>query len=439
MPIASDDLRLFGLDLRNLWRDLKSPWVKLASSPSWSWIAPQAAIHVKPDAGQAGGMWEPDPASRGFRHVSSAGPQASAKRQGGRFEAVIVPEHLILRKRLFMPRLDGEHMSRAIALEAANSSPFQSSDLAWGYAIHPKAATPGADVVAVDMVVASRSRIAQHFGPAVEQSGAARAPEVWALLPDRNDMAMLIPGYGESARAASARRYWGTVGALAAVALALVVAIAVTPYLQLRARVMQANAAYGMLDQRAAPQLAKRAALLKAEDEVKALADIIGHRLDTLQVIQMLTNALPDDTVLQRLQLQDRKVMIAGDAADAAGLMQKLGSLPQVREVRPLSATTRRPGMVKDSFQIEFQLTDDFGVSAGDAAVATALAPSSAASAANAPAAPASGASAASGAASAAAPASAPASAAAPAVAASAPASAAAPAPNTQSQAGGKR
>lgn len=393
MPIASDDLRLFGLDLRNLWRDLKSPWVKLASSPSWLWLAPGAAIRVRGAAGDVGteSVWEPDARSRGFRRVSD-GPDASTRRKGPAFEAVVLPEQMVLRKRLFMPPLDGEHMSRAIGLEAANSSPFRSSDLAWGYAINNKAAVPSPDVVAVDMVVASRERISQHFGAPLDVAEGGRQPEVWALAPGRQDAAMLVSGYGESARAASARRYWTLVGGLAAVAILLMAAMAITPYLQLRARVMQANIAYGMLDKRAAPQLAKREALMKAEGEVKALADIIGHRLDALQVIQMLTNALPDDAVLQRLQLEGRKVMIAGDSSDAAGLMQKLGSLPQVREVRPLSATTRRPGMLKDSFQIEFLLTDDFGVSAGDAAVATALAPATGASAAQVPASAASGA-----------------------------------------------
>ena len=379
MPIASDDLRLFGLDLRTLWHDVKSPWAKLVSAPSWSWLAPRVAIRVAGSEGGADRLWVPDAQTRGFRLLDGDAQSQSGKKSST-FEAVVVPEHLLLRKRQFLPLLDAAQMQRAIALEASNSSPFPSGDLVWGYALNPRAASNTPGLVAVDMVVASRRRIEQYFGLNVELSDPTKAPELWAMLPDRNDLAMSLPGFGEAKRVQKARQYWMLVGGLVAIVVALCVAIAVTPYFQLRARVLQANTAYSMLDQRAAPQMAKRAALMKAEEEVKSLANIIGHRLDPLQVVQELTNALPDDTVLQRLQIEGRKVMIAGEASDAPSLMQKLGTLPQIREVRPLSASVRRPGMLKESFQIEFVLTDDFGVSASDAAVAAALAPASAAS-----------------------------------------------------------
>ncbi|MPM37144.1 hypothetical protein SDC9_83750 [bioreactor metagenome] len=384
MPIASDDLRLFGLDLRNVWHELKTPWGKLVDTSAWSWLAPRVAIRVTGEDGQSASVWKADPATRGFRRVEEeAASGASDGKSAGRekiYEAVLVPESLLLRKRLSMPQLDGDQMQRAVALEAMNSSPFPSGDLLWGYALNPTVPATTAGLVTVDMVVASRSRAEQYLSQLADFSDVAKAPEVWALLPRRADAAMLLPGFGEARRASGSRKYWTLLGVLAAVVVALLIAIAVTPYLQLRARVMQANLAYAALDQRAAPQLAKREALIKAEGEVTALGEIIGHRLDTLQVIQALTNALPDDTVLQRLQIEGRKVAIAGNTADSAALMQKLGALPQVREVRAPSAAVRRPGMATESFQIEFQLSDDFGVSAGDAAVAAALAPASAAS-----------------------------------------------------------
>ena len=389
MPIASDDLRLFGLDLRNVWHELKAPWLKLVNTPAWSWLAPRVAIRVTGEEGASSSLWEADPAIRGFKRVSDASSDDSetkAAKKQKTFEAIVLPESLLLRKRLVMPQLDGEQMTRAVALEASNSSPFAHGDLVWGYALGAAAAgsTPG--LVNVEMVVASRRLIAQHFSLRSDLEDPATAPEVWALLPQRQNAAMSLPGYGEERRLRGSRGYWTLIGILSAVVLALCVAIAVTPYLQLRARAMQANLAYGALDQRAAPQLLKREALMKAEGEVKALADIIGHRLDPLQVVQALTNALPDDTYLQRFQIEGRKVVIAGDTSDSAALMQKLEAIPQAREVRALSPAIRRPGALKESFQIEFQLTDDFGVSAGDAAIAAALAPASAASGAAAPA-----------------------------------------------------
>ena len=379
MPIASDDLRLFGLDLRNIWHDLKAPWAKLTRTPAWSWLAPRVEIMASGDEAQGKSLWEPDSRTRGFRRKARV-EQDSANPPKADFEARLLPESLLLRKRLVMPLLDSDKMQQALSLEAANSNPFASSGIVWGYAINQSVATPSQDVVAVDMVLASRERVEQFLASRNANGAVGSEPEVWALLQQRDDAAMLVPGFGETRRAKRGQRYWASVALLAGVTLALGIAVAITPYLQLRARGIQANLAYAALDKEAGPQVGKREGLVKIEDQVKVLASIIGHRLDTLQVVQALTKALPDDTMLQRLQIEGRKVMIAGQAADSASLMQKLGGMPEVKEVRALSAAVRQPGMVKETFQIEFQLTDDFGVSASDAATAAALAPLTAAS-----------------------------------------------------------
>ncbi|WP_226858619.1 PilN domain-containing protein [Diaphorobacter aerolatus] len=363
---------------------MRSPWAKLVRTPAWAWLAPRVEIRVAGADAQGGSIWEPDARTRGFRRKTRASAAESAQNASD-FAAVLLPENLLLRKRLTMPLLDSDKMVQALALEAANSNPFASSALVWGYAIDPDGAANAAGVVNVEMALASRSRVEQYLST---QAGVATGsePEVWALLPQRTDAAMPMPGFGEARRARSGKRYWTTVGILSGLALALCVAMAITPYLQMRARAMQANVAYAALDKAAGPQVGKREGLVKIEDQVKALADIIGHRLDTLQVVQALTKALPDDTVLQRLQIEGRKVMIGGQASDSASLMQKLGSMPEIKEVRAPSPAVRQPGMVKETFQIEFQLTDGFGVSLADAATAAALAPANAASSAQAPA-----------------------------------------------------
>lgn len=385
MPIASDDLRLFGLDLRNLWHDLRTPWGKLMRTPAWAWLSPRVQIQVTGADGQARSVWEPDARIRGFRFKSGVAQENAVQDAPTGFQAVLLPESLLLRKRLPMPQLDSEKMLQALSLEAANSNPFASSSLIWGYALNPDVATGTPGLVNVEMVLASRQRVEQYLST-LNMFGVDVEPEVWATLPQRTDAAMLVPGFGEARRARSGQRYWATVGILAGVVAALCIAIALTPLLQLRARALQANVAYAALDKAAGPQVGKREGLVKIEDQVKALADIIGHRLDTLQVVQALTKALPDDTVLQRLQIEGRKVMIGGQTSDSASLMQKLGAMPEIKEVRAPSPAVRQPGMVKETFQIEFQLTDDFGVLPSDAATAAALAPANPASAAQAPA-----------------------------------------------------
>ena len=114
MPIASDDLRLFGLDLRTLWHDVKSPWAKLVSAPSWSWLAPRVAIRVAGSEGGADRLWVPDAQTRGFRLLDGDAQSQSGKKSST-FEAVVVPEHLLLRKRQFLPLLDAAQMRSKVA------------------------------------------------------------------------------------------------------------------------------------------------------------------------------------------------------------------------------------------------------------------------------------------------------------------------------------
>ena len=439
MSIASDDLRLFGLDLRTLWRDVRSPWRKLALAPALSWLEPRVAIGVHEVNGEVHqrSIWRPDAKSHGFVRVEGSALPVAESKVKTVADAVLLPEALLLRKRLVMPLLDGHQLDQALALEALNSTPFASGDLVWGYGLSPVAGEESGDVRVVDLVLASRGRVEQ-FLETRRDSGVpdSSAIEVWSLQSGRADAALLMNGFGEAKRQRGIQQYWILLGVLSAIVVALCIALVLTPYLQLRARVQQANTAYLILDKEAAPALAKREELVRVQEQAATLGKIIGNRLDPLQVVQMLTEKLGDDIMLHRLQMDGRKILIVGQANDSAGLMQKLGSQPQVKEVRAPSAAVRQPGAIKETFQIEFQLADDFGVSEADAKVAAALAPASDASA---PQAPASAASAPAASASAASAPQAPASAAAPTASAPATAASQAKAPATPASGPGAR
>ena len=102
-----------------------------------------------------------------------------------------------------------------------------------------------------------------------------------------------------------------------------------------------------------------------------------------LKVMDLLTQALPDDTSLLGLQVQGLKVTMNGQTTNAAALMQHLSAQPGIREVRAPSAATRPLGVSKDSFSLEFTLdpkmlspvdgaAESSRVEKNDAAVATA-------------------------------------------------------------------
>jgi general secretion pathway protein L len=73
-------------------------------------------------------------------------------------------------------------------------------------------------------------------------------------------------------------------------------------------------------------------------------------------VLQLITEALGDDTSLLSLQVQGHKVSLTGQTANASALMKKLDSLPGLRDVRAPAPATKPLGATRESFTIEFSM-----------------------------------------------------------------------------------
>ena len=146
-----------------------------------------------------------------------------------------------------------------------------------------------------------------------------------------------------------------------ALTLALAGGLAVTPTLQLRARALEAVQQHTSLQQQVAPQLLQREAMVKSVDLLASLQALAGQPVSTLRVIDLVTRAMPDDASLLTFQLlasdpaaKGPKVIMTGQATNAAALMQQLSNQPGIREVKAPSAAVKPLGAIKESFSIEF-------------------------------------------------------------------------------------
>jgi general secretion pathway protein L len=150
---------------------------------------------------------------------------------------------------------------------------------------------------------------------------------------------------------------WRRVSALlVTVVIALLAAMAATPTLQLYLRARQAQTAMAALQVKAAPVLKQREALVHATDQLANLAEIMGKPVPPLRALQLVTDALPDDSSLLSLQVQFLKVSMSGQTADATALMKQLGSTPGLRNVTAPTPATKPLGAPRESFSIEFVL-----------------------------------------------------------------------------------
>ena len=317
-------------------------WAKMLNWPVLAWLWPKLSVRV----------WLPDGKS-----VLSRGPGTPCiddpiLTRSARFDAVQLPEHLLLRKTLQMPQLQAHELQAALSLQVSGLNPFAPDDLTWTHALEPDRER-GA-VVTVHLVMASRKQLARYIEQAHPGLNPAKT-EVWvAGLPEQTNL--VLPGFGESVRA-SHSVVWRWVSALLLLlVLALVATIGITPSMQLYLRAQQAHAAITDLQQRAIPVVKQREALVHVTDQLGNLAEAMGKTVPPLQALKLISDALPDDTSLLNLQVQGLKVTMSGQTSNAAVLMRQLGATPGLRDVTAPTPAVKPPGIQREQFTIEFRI-----------------------------------------------------------------------------------
>lgn len=319
-------------------RQLGAAFPQLHSHPALAWITPQLPVRLI-EAGGGRSLWLGD----GKRDATEAALRSA------RFTAVELPGDLALSRQLVLPQLSERDLLDAVALEVRDASPFDPADLVWGY----RSSAGELGKLDVITVMASRSHVMQHIEQLVPEQLQSPSPslEVWVMA--QGGVPVVLRGFGEVARARRAARGRAGTYALMLLALLLATAVAVTPTVQLHLRALQAAAAYQVLQQRAGPAIAQREALVRGREDLANLQEVMNDHIEPLAAIDTLTQLIPDDTWLQRVQAQGLRFTLAGQTPNAATLMNTLSSNPGLREVRaPSPATRGAPN--RENFVVEF-------------------------------------------------------------------------------------
>lgn len=276
---------------------------------------------------------------------------AKAASRTPNFVAVEIPDELLLRRSLALPNMSRVDIDKAVLLEVRGNSPFAAEDLAWGCVVREE---EGGQWRA-EIVIASRRHISdfiQNRWP--DLAHGAKQPEAWAVsgLPTP----VVITGFGEQHRLRHEAAWKRVDLTLLLVACALASLAAMTPTAQLRLRALEATGALDTVMKRVAPLVRKRDELTVLNERLRSLDTVVADRVDPAGVMEYLTEILPDDTYLYRLDIQKAKITAAGHTVDFAALLQKLSSDPRLKDVRSPSAVTREPGATKEAFIVEFTM-----------------------------------------------------------------------------------
>ena len=329
-----------GSHMGSIKADLLAAWRGMLGWPVISWLWPESDVRLWLTGGSVG-------VSRG---MSSGLISNEARARAARFEALVLPETLLLRKLVTLPQLQATELAAALALEVQSISPFAIDDTVWSH----QSVSSDSNATKVHVVIASRRLIAQHAEsnfPRLEM----KAAEVWVQQVEKTGF-VALQGYGDTRRQ-SQNRMWRWVSALLVLlVLALAAGIALTPTVRLYLVSVQASRALEIVTKKANPAVEQREALLRLSQQISSLDKLIDKPVPPLQTLSLITQALPDDTSLLSLQVQGLKVTMTGQTANAALLMKQLGSTAGLQDVKAPTPATKPLGATREQFTIDFVL-----------------------------------------------------------------------------------
>lgn len=340
LPNSNNPQRFFGLDLESLGRDLLTAWRGMLDWPVLAWLWPASAVR----------LWLPSGEPALSQSLNAPALHDPTRALAARFEAVVLPEDLLLRRTIELPALQPAELQAALNLQVQTLSPFAPDDTLWTHESTPT----GGGSLRVPVLLSSRKLVEQHVHTAHPQLQ-GQSPEVWATR-SQGPGFVPLPGFGEARRHRQGAAWRWVSASLALLALTLVAVMAVTPTLKLYLRSLQADQAMSALQKKAAPVLQQREALTRTTEQLASLAAMTGKSVAPLHALNLITDALPDDTSVQGLRVDGTTVTLTGQTSNAAALMKQLGGSAGLRDVKAPIPATKPLGATRESFMIEFTL-----------------------------------------------------------------------------------
>ena len=365
----SDNSQFFGLDLSQWPRQWRGAAELLLDMPGLRPLtAPVPVQLLDADGGFSDWQWR-----LGVIAPQQGGSPANTA------HAVALSADAVLERTLTLPRLNLADVAQAVALEAASISPFGAAQTVAGFSVEQP--VKGAQTQTVHMALTSRKQLEQAVQRAqvsFAERGAALGDndiEVWVLPSRRQETGgeagvlpqtlrpVVFDTAGVQPRQALVARGRASRVGLVALTAVLLAALAATPVWQARGRAVQAQAALDQVSRDVAPQQAQREALVKQADALRAVGGVLKTQLAPMPVLNLVTRVLPDTAWINTLRVEGDKVILTGNADDAAALVQALSKEEGVKEVRLPSPATRPAGAAKENFNIELRLDPErFGL-----------------------------------------------------------------------------
>ena len=243
------------------------------------------------------------------------------------------PPRSVLEREVAFPMAAERDLARVLGYEMDRITPFAAAELFWTWSVQRRDRARGQVHLCVSFV--PKAAVAPAL-EALERAGMAPALLEYAAAGGAPGFLPLRPA------SAGAGRWQRPATILAgAVCIALAVAVAAVPFVQLSMDAGEVEARIAALQPHVdrAEALRRRAASARAGgDHFAAQRARVG---DAVEVLAVLTRALPDDTYLTDFALRSRVTTVSGQSAAAARLIAILSADPAIRNPAFTAPVTR--------------------------------------------------------------------------------------------------
>lgn len=325
-----------GFDLRQIISFWLEGWVEALRWPMFVWIKPKTTLLVHHKEGELSqyreGAWFP-----------------ARLDESANFHAVLLSSHSVLYRLLKLPRLSEAELKQLLIFEVSGMTPFGKERTLWGYRRRNIQSTSQE----VELLLTSQAEADKAFSSLPTNLSPIDC-ELWGITPDKTPI--ILMGFGEDRRARYLRRQvWLRVALLLMIPVWLVLFFA-SPVIQARQTLQEAEQAFQVLQTKASTLEQTRNMVQMHSQSIDDVMAYIKTQPQPLAVLNLLSEKVPDTAYLQRFNINAQRVAISGQADNAASLMQVLGSVPSISNVRAPSAITRMAGSSKELFALEFNV-----------------------------------------------------------------------------------
>ena len=257
--------------------------------------------------------------------------------------ACLLPDESVLVHEIMLPDLGSAEISAVVAGEVRANSPFPPDTVISGWLASP---TPD-DRLKVRIAMADQARAADYMKSVDVDHDA----EAWVEV---SGGVIALDGVGGRVRRRSERTILAVRLLLIVLLFLQAVALFVAPLWVERDRAIQAIAQLDTLSKASAPAVGARDSLNRVNQGLEVLGAAAKDKLDVPRLIETLTQVLPDDASVTRLEVSGRHVKIMGTAANGTGVLDLLSARDEFKEVKATSPISRMGGAKRDSYVIEF-------------------------------------------------------------------------------------